>query len=124
MPGGHLKTNVPDQGKYKQRGPYTTTNAVQAVLPTPTIRKGFLDIHEAFAAQVLAYLNELELTADDFDRINVNRSCIAIGHPLGTTGARILTTLVHEMHRRSSHYGLIAICGGGGMGVAAVIGRP
>lgn len=87
-------------------------------------RMDLIEIHEAFAAQVLANLKEMGLTESDFDRINVNGSCIAIGHPLGATGARILTTLVHEMHRRGARYGLITICGGGGMGIAAVIERP
>jgi acetyl-CoA C-acetyltransferase len=80
-----------------------------------------IEIHEAFAAQVLANFKELGLTKADRARINVNGSCISIGHPLGATGARILTTLSHEMKRRSARYGLIAICGGGGMGVAGVL---
>jgi acetyl-CoA C-acetyltransferase len=80
-----------------------------------------IEIHEAFAAQTLANIRELKLTEKDYDRINVNGSCIALGHPLGATGARILTTLLYEMRRRRLQYGLIGICGGGGMGVGAVI---
>ena len=59
----------------------------------------------------------------DYDKINVNGSCIAIGHPLGCTGARIMTTLLHEMKRRNARYGLETICGGGGMGVCAIVER-
>ena len=80
-----------------------------------------IEIHEAFAAQVLANFKELGITEKDYEKVNVNGSCISLGHPLGATGARILTTLVYELQRRKARYGLIAICGGGGMGVAGVI---
>lgn len=80
-----------------------------------------IEIHEAFAAQTLANMKELKLTEKDYDRINVNGSCVSLGHPLGATGARILTTLLFEMRRRSVQYGLIGICGGGGMGIGAVV---
>ena len=82
-----------------------------------------IEIHEAFATQVLANFKELGFTEKDYERINVNGSCIALGHPLGATGARILTTLVYEMNRRDVRSGLVAICGGGGMGVAAIVER-
>jgi len=82
---------------------------------------GLIEIHEAFAAQALANFKELGITEKDYDRVNVNGSCVALGHPLGATGARITTTLLHEMQRRNEKYGLIAICGGGGMGVSAVL---
>ncbi|MFZ0450963.1 MAG: acetyl-CoA C-acyltransferase [Desulfatiglandaceae bacterium] len=80
-----------------------------------------IEIHEAFAAQALANFRELGLSEKDYDRINVNGSCVSLGHPLGATGARIMTTLTHEMRRRDARYGLIAMCGGGGMGVASII---
>jgi len=80
-----------------------------------------IELHEAFAAQVLANFKELGITEKDYDRVNVNGSCIAIGHPLGATGARILTTLLYEMRRRNNKYGLIAICGGGGMGICGIL---
>ncbi|MEA3253673.1 MAG: acetyl-CoA C-acyltransferase [Chloroflexota bacterium] len=80
-----------------------------------------IELHEAFAAQALANFKELGITERDYDRVNVNGSCVALGHPLGATGARILTTLVHEMRRRDVRYGLIAICGGGGMGVCSIL---
>jgi len=82
-----------------------------------------IELHEAFAAQVLANFKELGITEKDYDRVNVNGSCIALGHPLGATGARILTTLLYEMQRRDARYGLIAICGGGGMGVSGILER-
>jgi acetyl-CoA C-acetyltransferase len=89
-----------------------------------TIRQiGLLEIHEAFAVQALANFRELGITEKDYDRINVNGSCVALGHPLGATGARIMTTLLHEMRRRDEKYGMITICGGGGMGIAAIVER-
>ena len=80
-----------------------------------------IEIHEAFAAQVLANIKELGLSEKDYDRINVNGSCVAIGHPLGATGARILTSLLYEMRRRNARNGILTICGGGGMGVSGVV---
>ena len=82
-----------------------------------------IELHEAFAAQLLANCRELGLTENDYDRLNVNGSCVALGHPLGATGVRILTTLLHEMLRREAKTALIGICGGGGMGVASVLER-
>ena len=82
-----------------------------------------IELHEAFAAQVRANFRELGLTEKDHDRVNVNGSCVALGHPLGATGTRILTTLLHEMQRRNAKYGLEAICGGGGMGICAIVER-
>lgn len=82
-----------------------------------------IELHEAFAAQVLANFKEMGITEKDYARVNVNGSCVALGHPLGATGTRILTTLLYEMRRRSAKYGLIAICGGGGMGVCGILER-
>jgi len=79
-----------------------------------------IEIHEAFAAQALANMKELGLTEKDRERVNVNGSCVALGHPLGATGTRIFTTLAYEMQRRNAKNGLIAICGGGGMGICAI----
>lgn len=80
-----------------------------------------IELHEAFAAQVLANFKELGITDKDYDRVNINGSCIALGHPLGATGARMLTTLLYGMRRRNARYGLIAICGGGGMGTCGIV---
>jgi acetyl-CoA C-acetyltransferase len=78
-----------------------------------------IELNEAFAAQALAVMREWKLP-DGLERVNVNGSGISLGHPIGATGARILTTLVHELERRGSRYGLETMCIGGGQGLAAV----
>ena len=80
-----------------------------------------IELNEAFAAQVLAVLREWKLP--DEDKLNVNGSGISLGHPIAATGARILTTLLHEMERRDARFGLETMCVGGGQGVAAVFER-
>lgn len=82
-----------------------------------------IEIQEAFAAQVLADLKMLKLTEKDYHRINVNGSGISLGHPIACTGTRVLVTLLHEMRRRKSRYGIESICGGGGLGIAAIFER-
>ena len=82
-----------------------------------------IEIQEAFAAQVLADLKMMNLTEKDYSRINVNGSGISLGHPIACTGTRVLVTLLHEMNRRDSRYGLECICGGGGLGIAAIFER-
>lgn len=82
-----------------------------------------IELNEAFAAQVLAVTHEWGLAQADFERLNVNGSGISLGHPLGASGARILTTLLHEMRRRDARYGLETMCIGGGQGLAAVFER-
>ena len=83
-----------------------------------------IELNEAFAAQVLAVLHGWGLSLQDIDdRLNVNGSGISLGHPIGATGARILTTMLHEMKRRDVRYGLETMCIGGGMGLAAVFER-
>ena len=79
-----------------------------------------VELNEAFAAQALPCMRELEL---DPTRVNVNGGAIALGHPLGCSGARILTTLLHELMRRDGRYGLATMCIGVGQGVATVIER-
>ena len=79
-----------------------------------------VESNEAFAAQSLCVLRELGL---DPDKVNVNGGAIAIGHPIGASGARILTTLLHEMKRRGAKRGLATLCIGGGMGVAMCVER-
>jgi len=103
--------------------------------PVPSTRKALdaaglalkdmdlIELNEAFASQVLACTKELGLEDDDFDRINVHGSGISLGHPVGATGARILTTLLREMERREARYGLETMCIGGGQGLAAVFER-
>jgi acetyl-CoA C-acetyltransferase len=106
---------------------------VMGIGPVPAIRKllarrklaiadiGLIELNEAFAAQVLACDRELQF---DPDRLNVNGGAIALGHPIGCTGARILTTLMHEMQRRKVQYGLATLCISGGMGIALLIELP
>jgi len=79
-----------------------------------------IELNEAFAAQVLAVTREWGFGAADFERLNVHGSGISLGHPVGATGTRILTTLAREMHRRQARYGLETMCIGGGQGLAAV----
>jgi len=100
--------------------------------PVPAVRKvlkiaglsldqiDLIELNEAFAAQVLACLRELAI---DPERLNVNGGAIALGHPLGCTGAKLTTTLLHEMKRRQSRYGMVTMCVGGGMGAAGIFER-
>jgi acetyl-CoA C-acetyltransferase len=107
--------------------------AYMGIGPVPAVAKAFartgltwddldlIELNEAFAAQVLAVLKEWKL--DSWAKLNVNGSGISLGHPIAATGARILTTLLHEMQRRDAHYGLETMCVGGGQGVAAIFER-
>jgi len=79
---------------------------------------GLVELNEAFAAQALAVIREVGL---DEDIVNVNGGAIALGHPLGCTGAKLTSTLVHEMIRRDVRYGICTMCVGGGMGAAGII---
>jgi acetyl-CoA acyltransferase len=100
--------------------------------PVPAVRKvlertgltldqiDLVELNEAFAAQVLACLRELPI---DPDRLNVNGGAIALGHPLGCTGAKLTTTLLYELRRRNGRYGLVTMCVGGGMGAAGIFER-
>jgi acetyl-CoA C-acetyltransferase len=103
---------------------YMGVGPVQAVpraLAAAGIGVGDLDLvelNEAFAAQVIACVRELGL---DEERLNVNGGAIALGHPLGCSGARLMTTLVHELRRRGGRYGLATLCVGVGQGLATVV---
>jgi acetyl-CoA acyltransferase len=79
-----------------------------------------VEINEAFASVVLAWQRELE---PDMDRVNVNGGAMALGHPLGSTGARLLTTLLHEMERSDAETGLVTMCCGGGLGTGTLLQR-
>ncbi|UBF27194.1 acetyl-CoA C-acyltransferase [Kovacikia minuta CCNUW1] len=79
---------------------------------------GLIELNEAFAAQSLAVIRKLELNQDI---VNVNGGAIALGHPLGMTGAKLVATILHEMKRRGIRYGLVTMCVGGGMGAAGVV---
>jgi acetyl-CoA acyltransferase len=78
------------------------------------------EVNEAFAPVVLAWMREL---GPDMDRVNVNGGAMALGHPLGSTGARLLTTLLHEMERTDAETGLVTMCCGGGLGTGTIIQR-
>jgi acetyl-CoA acetyltransferase len=78
------------------------------------------EINEAFAPVVLAWEREHH---PDMDRVNVNGGAIALGHPLGASGARLMTTLLHELERRNARFGLQAMCCGGGLGTGTLIDR-
>ena len=79
-----------------------------------------IETNEAFAAQSLAVIKDLEMP---IEKVNVNGGAIALGHPIGASGTRILVTLLHEMIRRDSKKGLATLCIGGGMGIAMCIER-
>ncbi|HWO90006.1 MAG TPA: acetyl-CoA C-acyltransferase [Gemmatimonadales bacterium] len=105
---------------------------VMGIGPVPAVRKALaraglsieqldlVELNEAFAAQSLACIRELGL---DQSRVNVYGGAIALGHPLGCSGARILTTLVHALHRRGGRYGLATMCIGVGQGIAMIVER-
>jgi acetyl-CoA acetyltransferase family protein len=80
-----------------------------------------VELNEAFAAQVLASARELGIP---HEKLNVNGGAIALGHPLGSTGARMIATLVHELRRRGARYGLATMCIGVGQGMAMVVENP
>ncbi|MCK9918161.1 acetyl-CoA C-acyltransferase, partial [Microbacteriaceae bacterium K1510] len=106
--------------------------SVMGIGPVPAVQKvlkkagltvdqiGLFELNEAFAAQVVACIRQLGI---DSARVNVNGGAIALGHPLGCSGARILTTLLYEMERRETRYGLAAMCIGVGQGIATIIER-
>jgi 3-oxoadipyl-CoA thiolase len=107
--------------------------AVMGIGPVPATRRALqragltiddidlVELNEAFASQVLASMRELGI---DHDKLNVNGGAIAIGHPLGCSGARLLGTLAHELRRRGGRYGLATLCIGVGQGLAAIIENP
>ncbi|MEO7156208.1 MAG: acetyl-CoA C-acyltransferase [Vicinamibacterales bacterium] len=100
--------------------------------PVPAVRKvlkqtgltldqiDLIELNEAFAAQALACMKALDL---DPDKVNVNGGAIALGHPLGCTGAKLTATIINELHRRKAKYGLVTMCVGGGMGAAGIFER-
>jgi acetyl-CoA C-acetyltransferase len=106
--------------------------AVMGLGPVPSTRKALasagvslgkidlIEANEAFAAQSIAVVRELEF---DIEKVNVNGGAIALGHPIGASGARILVTLLHELRKRDLEYGLATLCIGGGMGETLVVQR-
>ena len=106
--------------------------AYMGIGPVPSVKKllaktgikleniSLIELNEAFAAQVLACQKELEL---DLTRVNVNGGAIALGHPIGCTGTRIVTTLIHEMQKQKMEKGLATLCVSGGLGVSLLLER-
>ncbi|MEW8977953.1 MAG: acetyl-CoA C-acetyltransferase [Symbiobacterium sp.] len=101
-------------------GPIPATRKALARAGLTVDQLDLIEANEAFAAQAVAVLRGLEL---DPNRVNVNGGAIALGHPVGASGARILVTLLYEMQKRQSHYGLATLCIGGGQGIAMVVER-
>ena len=97
--------------------------ATRALLERNRMTIGDLDlieINEAFASVVLAWQRELQ---PDMDRVNVNGGALALGHPLGSSGARLITTLLHELERSDGELGLVTMCTAGGTGTGTLIQR-
>jgi acetyl-CoA acyltransferase len=105
---------------------------IMGIGPVPAVRKlldqaglkssdvDLFELNEAFSAQSLAVIKELEL---DPERVNVNGGAIALGHPLGVSGTRLVITILHELELRKARYGVVSMCVGGGMGAAALLER-
>lgn len=101
-------------------GPIPATKAVLAKAGLTLDDIDLVEINEAFASVVLAWKRELK---PNMERVNVNGGAIALGHPLGASGARLMVTLLHELERRGARYGLETMCCGGGLGTATIIER-
>ncbi|HEY1387727.1 MAG TPA: thiolase family protein [Ktedonobacterales bacterium] len=101
-------------------GPIPATRQVLAKAGLKLDEIDLFEVNEAFAPVVLAWKRELQ---PDMERVNVNGGAIALGHPLGCSGTRLMTTLLHELERRGARYGLQTMCCGGGLGTATIIER-
>jgi len=101
-------------------GPIPATRKALARAGLTVTDLDLIELNEAFASQSLACVRELGL---DDERVNVNGGAIAIGHPLGMSGARLITMLVHELHRREARFGLATMCIGVGQGIATIVER-
>jgi acetyl-CoA C-acetyltransferase len=123
---------LPTFGTVKSYASVGVEPKIMGIGPVPAVRKALakaglelgdidlFELNEAFAAQSLAVLRELDI---DSERINPHGGAIAIGHPIGASGGRILVTLVHEMRRRHARHGLATLCVGGGQGQALIVGN-
>ena len=103
---------------YMGLGPIDATKKVMAKTGLSVKDMDLVEANEAFASQSIEVCRELEF---DMEKVNVNGGAIALGHPVGCSGCRILTTLLYEMQKRDSEYGLATLCVGGGMGVATIV---
>ena len=113
---GHAVAGV--DPRYMGIGPVPASRAALERAGLTLADIGLVEINEAFAAQMIACVRELGIAEE---ALNVNGGAIALGHPLGCSGARILTTLIHEMRKRGTRYGLAGICIAGGQGMATII---
>ncbi len=123
---------VPVEIRRRKGSPIVVEPDCMGIGPVPATRKvlertglavddlDLVELNEAFAAQAVACIRELGL---DYEKTNVNGGAIALGHPLSCTGARLMTTLVHEMGRRRARYGLCTMCIGVGQGIATIVER-
>jgi len=102
-------------------GPIPSSNKALEIAGWKSKDLDLVEANEAFAAQSCAVIKELSLP---MEKVNVNGGAIALGHPIGASGTRVLVTLIHEMSKRNSKKGLATLCIGGGMGVAMCIERP
>jgi len=109
---------VADEFAYLARTP---ANAAKAALEKAGLQPGDIDLWEINEAFASVTLNSIRMLGIDEERVNVNGGAVAIGHPIGASGARILATLVHELRRRGGGYGCAAICSGGGQGDAVIV---
>ena len=140
--GAALMLTTADRAKFMGRVPLAKLSGwasagvdprIMGIGPVPAIHKlcqrldlpvdafDLVELNEAFAAQVLAVLRDVPI---NLDRLNVNGGAIALGHPIGCTGSRIVVTLLHEMRRRAAFRGLATLCVSGGMGMALAVERP
>jgi acetyl-CoA acyltransferase len=101
-------------------GPVTAIPKALRVAGLTLADIGLFELNEAFAAQALAVIREVGL---DPDKVNVNGGAIALGHPLGCTGAKLTATILREMARRETRYGMVTMCIGGGQGAAGIFER-
>jgi acetyl-CoA acetyltransferase len=101
-------------------GPVPATRKALARAGLTVADLDLIELNEAFASQSVVCINELRL---DPDKVNVNGGAIALGHPLGSSGGRLMTMLVHELRRTGGRYGLATMCIGVGQGIATIVER-
>ena len=112
------QAQVADDFPYLARTP---ANAAIAALDKAGLQPDDIDLWEINEAFASVTLNSIRMLGIDEERVNVNGGAVAIGHPIGASGARILGTLIHELRRRGGGYGCAAICSGGGQGDAVIV---
>lgn len=103
--------------EYMGIGPVYSTKKALAQCGLSINDIGLIELNEAFAAQSIAVIRELAL---DINKINVNGGAIALGHPIGATGAILATKLIHEMERQGTKYGIVTLCTAGGQGITTI----